>query len=290
MTDWASIADLAREFGLEEYETDVPALRESLKKVMSDLHPDKNGGSFDSGRDKALFIRTKAALDYLELQSKSGLALVSLSQLPAIVLAVSQALTARPAMDSQTIESNYMADAKARISSRLILPKIGSGVFAAITGFLVAFPDKFEKHLILGPILAERTTQEALLLSMFLGGALFVLAWVRERQAEAQAEYLLSEGFLGDIFEYIIDHARSNVPRGSVSSRQIMNAVRNLAGYRTPWLRLLTSMKVRGLHVDQQTLKRVAAIQTERLVERKLLTRVDLVALDTWYDLQRGSS
>lgn len=140
MTDWTSIVDVAREFGLQEYETDAPALRDSLKRVMSSVHPDKNGGLFKSDQDKALFMRTKAALDYMEVQSQSGLALIPLSHLPAIVSAVSQALTARPAMDSQALQSHYMADAKARISRRFVLPKIGSGVFAAITGFLCRVP------------------------------------------------------------------------------------------------------------------------------------------------------
>ena len=130
---------------------------------MSAVHPDKSGGSFDSDQDKALFMRTKTALDYLELQSQSSLALIPLSQMPAIVNAVSLALAARPVLDSQALESKYVADAKARISERFVPRKIGSGAFAAITAFLVAFPDKFEKHLILGPILGGEMAQIALL-------------------------------------------------------------------------------------------------------------------------------
>jgi hypothetical protein len=288
MTDWTSIADVAREFGLQEYEADAPALRDGLKRVMSSVHPDKNGGAFRSDQDKALFMRTKAALDYIELQSQSSLALIPLSQLPAIVSAVSQALTARPAMDSQALQSNYLADAKARISRRFALPKIGSGVFAAITGFLVAFPDKFEKHPILGPILGERTTQ-LMLLSMVAYSALFFMwAWYRERQAEARAEYLMSERALGDLFEMVVSRASSGVPSRRVSSRQIMDEVQNLAGYRPHPLPF--PMAILGSRVDLQTLEKVASIQTQRLVERKLLTRIDVASLDTWYDLQSGSS
>lgn len=286
MTDWTSIVDVAREFGLQEHETDALALRDSLKRVMSSVHPDKNGGSFKSDQDKALFMRTKAALDYLELQSQSGLALIPLSQLPAIVSAVSQALNARPAMDSHALQSNYMADAKARISRRFVLPKIGSGVFATITGFLVAFPDKFENHPILGEFLGERITQ-LMLLSM-VSGLFFVLAWYRERQAEARAEYLMSARALGDLFEMVIRHANLSVSSRRVSSRHIMDEVQNLAGYRAHSLPF--PMAVLGSRVDLQTLEKVASIQTQRLVERKLLTRIDVASLDTWYDLQSGSS
>jgi hypothetical protein len=288
MTDWTSIADVAREFGLQEYATDAPALRDGLKRLMSSVHPDKNGGSFKSDQDKALFMRTKAALDYIELQSESGLALIPLSQLPAIVSAVSQALSIRPAMDSQTLQSNYMADARARISRRFVLPKISSGVFAAITGFLVAFPDKFQKNPIVGPILGERITQLMLLSMVVYSGLFFVMAWYRERDAEARAEYLMSERALGDLFEMVMHHAGSGEPSRRVSSRQILKGVQNLAGNRAHSLPF--PMTVLGSRVDLQTLEKVASIQTQRLVERKLLTRVDVASLDTWYDLQGGSS
>lgn len=288
MTDWTSITEVAREFGLQEFATDASALRDGLKRVMSSVHPDKNGGSFKSDQDKALFMRTKAALDYIELQSQSDLALIPLSQLPAIISAVSQALNVRPALDSQTLQSNYMADAKARISRRFVLPKISSGVFAAITGFLVAFPDKFQKNPILGPILGERITQLMLLSLVVYSGLFFVLAWYRERGAEARAEYLMSERALGDLFEMVIHHAGSGAPSRRVSSRQILEAVRNIAGYQAHSLPF--PMAFLGSRVDLQTLEKVASIQTQRLVERKLLTRVDVASLDTWYDLQSGSS
>lgn len=286
MTNWTSIADVAREFGLQEYDNDAPALRDKLRRVMSSVHPDKNGGSFKSDQDKTLFMRTRDALDYIERQSQSGLDLIPLSQLPAIVSAVSQALNARPTMDSQALQSSYMADAKARISRYFALPKIGSGVFAAVTGFLVAFPDKFEKHPILGSILDKQTTQLMLLVLVAYSGFFFMLAWYGERRTEARAEYLMSERALGELFEMITHHASSGVPTCRVSSRHIMEEVQNLAGYRAhsfpfPFL---------NSRVDLQTLEKVASIQTQRLVERKLLTRVDVASLDTWYDLQSGSS
>lgn len=286
MTNWTSIADVAREFGLQEHETDALALRDSLKKIMSSAHPDKNGGSFKSDQDKALFMRTKDALDYIEHQSQSGLALIPLSQLPAIVSAISQALSARPAMDYQALQSNYMADAKARISRNFVLPKISSGVFAAITGFLVAFPDKFEKHPILGPILGERTTQLILLTMVAYSGIFFMLAWYVERRTEARVEYLMSEKALGKLFEMITHHTSSGAPTYRVSSSLIIEAVQNLAGYRSHPLPL----PFFSLRVDLQTLEKVASIQTQRLVDRKLLTRVDVASLDTWYDLHSRSS
>lgn len=288
MSNWTSIADVAREFGLHEHETNVEALRESLRRIMSSVHPDKNGGTFKSDQDKALFLRTKAALNYVELQSQSSLALIPLSQLPAIVTAVSQALTARSAPDSQTLQSNYMTDARARIARRFFLPKIGSGAFAAITGFLAAFPDKFEKHPFLGPILSDRLTQMTLLTLVLYSSVFFLLAWYRERQAEARAEYLMSEGALAELFDVISNHMGSESASRRVSSRQIMEAVQHLAGYRSnapPF-----PMFVLGSRVDLQTLEKAATIQTQRLIERKLLTRVDVASIDAWYDLKSDTS
>jgi hypothetical protein len=287
MARWASVAEVAREFGLQQHESDLSALRDGLKKIVSSVHPDKNGGVFRSEQDKDTLLRTQSALEYIEAQSQSDQALIPLSQLPAIVSAVSQALASRPATDSQVLRAGYMADAKARISRRYVLPKVSSGVFAAITGFLVAFPDKFANHPILGPFLAERLTQLGLLAMVFYSGVFFVMAWFRERRTEAHAEYLMSERALVHLFDIITHHA-SQGDTGRVSSRHIMDAVQNMAGYR-PHSHILLSSMLLGSRVDLQTLENAASIQTQRLVERRLLSRVDVAAIDAWYDVRKDA-
>lgn len=258
---------------------DPNVLRQELRTIMSSLHPDKNGGDFKTDDDKVRFLKIKEAIEFLDVHSHMGSAMIPVSQLPAVISALSQALTVRSTSESSILQSNYLADSRARISRRFALPKIGSGVFATSTGFLVTFADNFEKHPILGPLLNNHTAQLSLLVLMGYSAAFFLFTWYRERAAEARSEYLLSESALSEVFEMISRHqkASSNSPR--VNSQQILEAIQNLAGYRR-----YANVSF-GAQVDLPTIEKAATIQTQRLIERKLLTRIDVPSIDTWYEI-----
>ena len=283
MASWLSITDIVNEFGLQAQGADFEAVRDELKKVMSSIHPDKTGGNFSSEDDKSKFLRAQEALRFLELSSQASSAMIPVSQLPAVISALSQALASPSASNANALQSNYMPDARARISRRYTLPKIGSGVFAAVTGFLVAFSDKFDKHPLLGPLLNERTSQMFLLALMTYSGIFFLLSWYREKQSEANAEYLMSESALGHLFEMVTHKLTGSGEIRRISSRQIFEAVERISGYRHN--SSFFALAFLGSRVDLQTIESAAAIQTQRLIERKVLTRVDVASIDAWYDV-----
>ena len=197
MQNWTSSSEIATEFGFEQYASDIESLRTEIKKLVVSLHPDRNGGLFPSEADKTKFLRAKSAMDFLEAHSQSAMAMIPVSQLPAVVSAVAQALALRTPSELNSLQASYLVDARQRISRQFVLPKIGSGVFAAITGFLVAFPDKFEKHPLLGPVLEGSLAQYFLLTLLGYSALAFALVWYKERLAESRAEYLMSESALG---------------------------------------------------------------------------------------------
>lgn len=287
MASWLSIIDIINEFGLQAQGADFEAVRDELKKIMSSIHPDKNGGIFSSEEDKSKFLRAQEALCFLESNAQESSAMIPVSQLPAVISALSQALATSSTSNASALQSNYMPDARARISRRYTLPKIGSGVFAAATGFLVAFSDKFDKHPILGPLLNERTSQICLLVLMMYSGLFFLLSWYREKQSEANAEYLMSESALRQLFKIITYKLTADGESRRVSSQQILQAVESVSGYRRN--SSLIGLAFFGSRVDLQTIESAAAIQIQRLIERKVLTRVDVASIDAWYDVHHSS-
>ena len=292
MATWLSIVDIVNEFGLEAQAADYEAVRDELKKVMSSSHPDRNGGNFSSEECKNRFLRAQEALGFLELRAQAGSAMIPVSQLPAVISALSQALATTSSSNANALQSNYMPDARARISRRYTLPKIGSGVFATVTGFLVAFSDKFATHPLLGPLLNERVSQQFLLLLMMSSGFFFLLSWYKEKQSEAKAEYLMSESALGRLFKIIKVESTANGETHRINSRQILKAVEIISGniYTYP-SGLLSSIALymSRSRVDLQTIENAAAIQTQRLIERKVLTRVDAASIDALYDVHHSS-
>lgn len=291
MTDWKSLADVAGEFGVTTDASDPEVLRSELKKIMSSIHPDKNAGQFKTEEDKSRYLRAKAALEFLDVHTQVGSSLIPISQLPVLFAAFSQAITSQSPRESTVLQTTYLTDARLRIARRFALPKIGSGVFAAITGFLVTFSDKFEKNPILGPLLNSTNSQMVLLSLIAYSGMFFVMSWYRERQAESAAEYLLSESALREIFAAICRSTEPTATPQRVSSQQILEAVEDSGGYRyhREYRRSLLGSLLFGSRVDLPTIEKATAVQIQRLVERKLLSRVDIPAVDTWYEVNRDA-
>lgn len=287
MTAWKSLADVAGEFGVATGASDPEVLRGELKKIMSSIHPDKNGGQFKTEEDKSRYLRAKEALEFLDVHAQVGSSLIPISQLPVLFGAFSQAFASQSPRESTVLQAAYLTDARSRIARRFVLPKIGSGVFATITGFLVAFSDKFEKNPILGPWLNSTSGQMILLSLIAYSAMFFVLSWYRERQAEAAAEYLLSEAALREIFAAICRSTEPTATPQRVSSQQILEAVEDSGGYR--YHRSPLGPMFFGSRVDLQTIEKATAVQIQRLVERKLLSRVDIPAVDTWYEVSRDA-
>jgi hypothetical protein len=284
MTTWFSTSNIAEEFGLTAYAKEPEALRNELRKIVSELHPDKNAGNFKTDADKEKFLRAKEALEFLDAEIQNSGALIPIAQLPAVIKAVSEALAVRPSVDTNSLHSTMLAETRSHLSRRFAVPKIGSGVFAAISGFLVTFSDKFEKNAILGPFLNDRVGQMFLLTLMAYSGLFFLMMWYREKRAEARAEYLMSESALRDIFEKVASDARTNTPAGRVSSRQIMEAAQDVAGF-FHWSRA-NPFAFFSPGIDLATIEKATTLQTQRLVERRLLKRLELPSVDTWYEVQ----
>lgn len=270
---------------MNQYASDTERLRSELKKLVASLHPDRNGGSFLSEDQEAKFLRTKSAMDFLETYSQSSMAMIPVSQLPAVVSAVAQALALQNPNEVTSLQTSYLIDARERIARHSVLPKIGSGVFAAITGFLVGFPDKFAKHPLLGPLLERRWAQAFLLILLGYSAIVFALAWYKERVLESCAEYLMSESALREVFERLIFEVRGSESVTRVSSRQIFNATMRLA-YRRSFGPFSPLKLFLGRSLDLATIEKAAAIQTQRLVDRKILSKVDVPSLDTWYEIR----
>lgn len=70
-----------------------------------------------------------------------------------------------------------------------------------------------------------------------------------------------------------------------VSSSQIFDAVTELAGHHRYALRPFLFMTLARPRLDLSTVEKAAAIQTRRLLERKVLSKIDTPSLDTWYEV-----
>lgn len=279
-TRWNTTDDIARAFDMAPG-TDVGSIRTQLRKCISELHPDRSGGSFRSEADKTKYLEATDAIEQLDAWEQTSQALVPIAHLPAVIAALSDALAPRNAADSLSLHTAAIEDARTRLSRIYAGPKIGSGAFAAVAAFLFGFSDKLSNNPILGPLFSSNAAHLLLLSVAAYSGVFFVMAWIRERQAEARAEYIMSESALDRIFTVMLDLARRNDPPTYVSSDQVKEAVQRVGGVRPGPMRVMSL----GVLLDLPTIEKAASIQIQRLIERKVLTRIDRRSIQTWYEI-----
>lgn len=282
LANWISLTDVAEEFDLKHSATDPSLLARDLKAIMTSIHPDKTNGEFESEGHKARFHRAKEAVDFVEARATVGTEMIPISQLPALVQAMSQALVLSRSSSSKELRTDFVTDARAQISQRLFVPRLSSGAFAGASAFLFAFPEKIEKNPIFLPLMKSDVWQGFVLILLAYSILFFILTWYWEKRAEAHVERLMSESATAGLFTSIVDFARPNDGFEKISASQIRGILARDLGYRTGRSRLWWS-GLSGLPAGRGTIEKAAAVQIQRLVERKALTKLDLASIDTWY-------
>ncbi|HHM9352429.1 TPA: hypothetical protein ACRNS9_004914 [Pseudomonas aeruginosa] len=272
MTTWTSIAEISKEFELAEYEAFPEELRAQLKKLAAPLHPDKNGGEFKGPAEKERYLRIQSAINFVEQQKGKSTVLIPISQLTGLITAISQGIV--QTQNNQAAQVNFVEAVRSQISRKLFIPRIGSGAFAAITTFLFAFPEKFEKHVLIGSFLNTSFGQISMLILTFYSGFAFLLTWMAEKNAESAAAYVTSEEALLEIFSNLPLHANSRAP---ITSNDISRAIQELVSYRQRH----PNLPIPFIHprLELSTLESAANIQIQRLIERGAISKIDRPSL-----------
>ncbi len=80
--EFNSLNEIKEEFGIESEEVD--SVKKELKKLIKDIHPDKNNGEFKNKLDKKNYHNIQSALDFLE----KGFEVVSRVELHALMKSI----------------------------------------------------------------------------------------------------------------------------------------------------------------------------------------------------------
>ena len=279
------ISRLAAELGLSGYVPSADALKAELQKIIFNLHPDKSGGEFRSDPDKARFMKARRVVELLDparLEAKGQSA--AATQLPPSVRAISDArMTRRPARTEQRLHLRAVAEARRRISRHFAAPKIAAASVAALT-LLVALPDWFESNPVLGPLLAMPGATAFLLVLAAVGAVALVTLWFIERSAEKRAAHLMSEAALGEIFTQARLCANRHGRAGQLSAWDLRRAIEILVDGRRHPVPPRRSWTFFGA-LDLPILETIAAIQMQRLIERKVLRELNRPSVELLYEI-----
>jgi hypothetical protein len=277
MVSWDSLTDLVRDFRLNANPDDRDAVRRELRKALAAIHPDRNGGKFARPEDETRYQRLTEVMEYVERTRST--ALVPISEIPALVAAIRQAIESSPAQ----ARTEFRELARVQLHDRLTLPRVGSGVFAAICGFLLTFDDKFKDDPLFGFWVKSGTGRMTTAVALFYSALLFIMTWWMEQRAAAQAEWLATEEGRRAVLSRVLHKAASRSTASKRAKRFSFSDVVAQIRERTmhgPFPLLFLTRRL-----SLAAAEKLAKANLDELEARGILRKVDSKRLDILYEI-----
>jgi len=288
---WKTPEEVVRELQLDSAPQDTEALKREIRLRLASIHPDKNGGEFSDPEDEEMYNKVAAAYEFVSQISSDSQALVPITQLPAIIRAVRDAQLAPTQTQISTLRTECRTESRAISHDRYILPKVGSGTFAAICAFLFTFSGSLAEHPLIGPIAESSVAQISLLFAALFAGMFFVMTWIRERRDESRIEWLMSEGGRRAIFDEVFREARhsmSSIPSGRFTIRNVVNVLMQESGFRaySTSAFMATVLPFRG-RISISVAEKIAAVHILELENRGAIHKVEGASIEAIYEIDR---
>jgi ribosomal protein S25 len=288
--NWRSTEDVIRSLKLSSDSKDFNALKRELRTRLAEVHPDKNGGQFADEATEAEYNKISAAYEFITHASDDAHALIPVTQLPAIIKAVREAQVAPTQTQINSLKAECRTESRAMAHDRHLLPKIGSGVFAAICAFLFTFSGSLADHPLLGMYAKNPMVQIGLLVVAASSGFFFIMTWSRERREEAKVEWLMSDQGRRDIFDKLLREARdpmSGRRKGQFTARQVVDAIMEKSGlhYRSS-VSIMASFLFsrRGLSIS--VAEKITEVHLLELEKRGAIRRVEDPSIEAVYEFE----
>lgn len=191
--NWQSRTEIIDALGLESDAGDLPALKSELRDILIGIHPDRNGGMFKSGKDEARYHKATSALEFLEANESTALAMIPVGQLPAIIKAVTEAIAPLREPSASDLSEKCRVTNHSEVTKRYQVQRMTSGTLAAIGGALFAFSSSLKDNLLLGPLATDPVVQACVLTLAIMCAILYMLTRVREKSEESHLDWLMSD-------------------------------------------------------------------------------------------------
>lgn len=277
---WSSTQEIVDYFGLEAAPDDYEALSQELRARISDFHPDKSGGEFVSSDRKTEYDHIKTARDFVSNRERSSKDLVAIDQLPALLNAMQLAQNAQAQGNDRQIRAEVRDENRQDLHSRYVAPRVGSGVFAAITGALFTFSESLADHPVLGTLTATYEMQLGLLALSGYSAIFFGLTWYFEQRAEARIDFLLSEQGMELVFDDLVRDLRNKGDHLQFSTRRVATIVSEYCGVRRsggPFPVLLGRQRVKPSTIDRIVQLHISEWESRGVIREREAPSVDRV-------------
>jgi hypothetical protein len=288
MSEWKSVAEMASELKLESPVHDQEGVRAELRREMAGLHPDKNGGNFASSSDETRFHSLADGLNFLDRQQ--SMALVPIRDLPAIMAAMRQALQPTTQEAAVAARTEYRVAALGEAHTRYALPRIGSGVFAAVCAALLTFSGSLKDNPVFGVVLESHTARLMLGAAFLYSGIFFIMTWLLEQREAARVEWLATEAGMRRTLSRAIKSSSDRWEFRGFSFSDYCEALSDNRFHRRTENAVLFAASAMFIHrrgLSPSSAERLAKLHIEELERRGVIKKHDERSLDITYEVDR---
>ena len=290
---WTSIEQIVRGLRLDSRFDDYDGLKRELRIKIAELHPDKKGGEFSSSEDEGRYNSALSAYEFVNLLCHESTALVSVTQLPAIIKAVRDAQLGSTQQQVGQLRAECREENRLDAHNRYALPRISSGVFAAVCASLFTFSGSLAEHPLLGILAKNMIFQISLLVLAFYAGIFFLLTWVQERKEDALADYLMSEKARRKIFDQVLHKTRvlsEDVSSQQFTIRDVMDVVdTQWTGHRHyKSSSIFKSVLFGNRGVKPSLIEKITLIHLLELEKRGAIHQIEAPSMDSIYEFDNN--
>jgi hypothetical protein len=176
----------------------------------------------------------------------------------------SRYLSPTPSASVVTFESrqlNLIDIGRRRASSQIRVPRVGSGVFAGISGTIFTVAPALPQHPFFATLVGTPGALSLLGMAFVASGVMFIATWIIEQTVDARIEFWASDDGLNAIARRLRHRYRDEGNELMFRRSEVINMIRGHAGiYRSIF-------PVFGLvSIDRQTAAGTADLQIEKMI------------------------
>ncbi|MEH6491313.1 hypothetical protein [Halopseudomonas sp.] len=282
---WRSTQEIVDRFGLEAAPNDFESLNRELRQRLTDLHPDKTGGHFETEDHKIEYDEVRTARDFVSTLENASQNVVTIEQLPALLNALQIAQASQQHGQDRQLRAEVRDENRRELHSRYTAPRVGSGVFAALTGALFTFSGALADHPVLGNLADNYYIQLGLLALSGYSAVFFGLTWYFEQRAEARVDFLLSEQGMQIVFDDLVQDLMQGSGSLRFSRRRVAEIVSRYCDGRETARGLPMLLGRQG--VKPATIDRIVQLHVSEWESRGAIKQVDVPSVERIYDLNQ---
>ncbi|AEE52856.1 hypothetical protein [Haliscomenobacter hydrossis] len=274
---------------LELNSNDFEGIKKELKKVITDLHPDRNGGEYKNGHEKEVYLKASEALEFVEQKeneaiNQSSTDLIRISQLRSLMQMTNENLLPQKIEKKEQEFRSIISEARTESTVPYKLPRISLAVITAILSFIWIFPNQISEH----PILKRWISPDDPIFAIFWFQLLLItiLFWVYAYRLDEKEKSILKSLKLESTHNRIFRDFREEVLERKDKKRFSHTELYEFIQDRYNRRKRSPSLFLHQVRIDSEILNNLASLIIDKGMERKILNEIEISDFEPIYEIK----